>query len=178
MSKKFRETFGKAQHVSAGEMRTFCQRPGTVDENGEIQYFTEQSHKKECDVNEILKKYDKTGLITHVAKFEGKFGDITGIEFKEMNDIISGAKSMFETLPVEIRTYFKNDPENLLEFMEHEENREKAIELGLISKATAENADGFGEHVVAKESNMVVDNKVIDKKVAPMDQKEKEKPGK
>lgn len=129
------------------EMRLHCQRPGAKRGNGKPLYFTEQGHKKDCDVNEIIKKYDKTGLITHVSNFEAKFGDMTGLDFKQMQDKVANAKSMFNSLPAEIRDYFRNSPTDLLTFMEDPNNREKGIELGLIREDFDPSKDGFGEHV-------------------------------
>ena len=34
---------------------------------------TKQAFKEECDVNNILRKYEKTGLITHVAAYKGRY---------------------------------------------------------------------------------------------------------
>ena len=146
MSKVYEEKFGKKK-VTQEQMRVFCQRPGAVDENGKIEYHTEQHHKKECDVNEIIKKYDKTGLITHISKFEAKYGDLSGAEFQLMQNKVATAKNMFNELPAEIRKEFDNDPAKLLSFMDDPENRDKAIELGLINEKWTEGTDGLGEHV-------------------------------
>jgi len=146
MSKKYLEEFGKKK-ISKSQMRIFCQRHGSVDENGNIQYTTEQHHKLECDVNNIIKKYDKTGLITHISKIEAKYGDLTGMDFKKMRDQVANATSMFEALPAEIRKEFENDPAKLITFMEDPGNRQRAIELGLIDKEWTEETDGLGEHV-------------------------------
>jgi phage internal scaffolding protein len=129
------------------EMRTLVQQPGKMDKDGKPIYFTEQSHKKECDVNEIVKKYDKTGIISHVSKIEAKFGDMTGYDFKAMKDKVANAESMFQELPSTIRDEFDNDPAQLLTFMEDENNRDKAIELGLIRADWTPGTDGLGEHV-------------------------------
>jgi len=146
MSKKYREKFG-SKKPSKQQLRRYFQRPGAVDENGKIQYTTEQNHKLECDVNNIIKKYDKTGLILHVSKIEAKYGDMTGMDFQRMNNIVAEAKTSFNLLPAEIRKEFENSPEKLLTFMEDPENREKAIELGLIDADWTEDTDGLGEHV-------------------------------
>jgi len=148
MSKIYREKTGKMnKSTTTEEMRTFCQRPGKQDEDGNPIYFTEQAHKNECDINHILMKYDKTGLITNVSKFEGHFGDISGQDFKQMQDQIATAKTMFNQLPVEIRNRFDNKPAELLTFMDNPENRNEAIELGIIRKDWTPETDGLGEHV-------------------------------
>ncbi len=151
MSKAFREQFGNSV-ISREDMRIWCQRPGSVDKNGDIVYFTEQSHKNMCDVNNIIKKYDKTGLIAHLSKMEARFGDMTGLEFKEAQDQIILAKNMFAQLPPEIRKKFENDPAKLLEFMEDPNNRQEAIKLGMIKQSWTEETDGLGEHVLDGEN--------------------------
>jgi len=144
MSKEYRDRLEKGEEIN---MRMYCQRPGKRNEEGKLIYYTEQHHKAECDVNNIIKKYDKTGLITHVSRFEAKFGDMRGVDFKTAMDIVSSAKSEFNKLPSEIRKRFENTPEKLLEFMEKEENRDEAIKLGLIRADWTVETDGLGEHV-------------------------------
>lgn len=148
MSKVYCEKTGKSSKATTTKiMREHCKRPGRMDENGEPIYFTEQNHKKECDVNEIIKKYDRTGLLTHVKRIEAQFGDMTGASFRKMQDEVARAKTMFEQFPADVKKRFDNDISKLLEFMESPENREEGIKLGLIRGDTAENKDGFGEHV-------------------------------
>jgi phage internal scaffolding protein len=129
------------------EMREFCKRPGKMDENGNPIYTTEQAHKEAVDVNNILRKYDKTGVISHISNIEAKYGDMTGFDFREMQAKIADANSRFEQLPSEIRNRFKNDPAELLEFMENPDNRPEAEKLGLIDPNWTEETDGLGEHV-------------------------------
>lgn len=148
MGKQYCELTGKkSPPTTDGEMRLWCQRPGKKQGDGSILYFTEQHHKKECDINYIVKKYDKTGLIQHISRFEGKFGDMSGADFQTMQNKVANALSMFEQLPSEIRNRFKNSPTELLSFMDNEQNRNEAIKLGLIRSDWTEETDGLGEHV-------------------------------
>jgi phage internal scaffolding protein len=148
MSKEFRDLTGDVGvSKTSPEMRLHVQRPGRKRSDGSPLYFTEQSHKKECDVNHILKKYDKTGVITHVSKFEARFGNLSGIDFKQMKDAVAAAETSFHSLPSEIRNEFQNDPAELLKFMEDPNNRKKAEALGIIDPAWTEDTDGLGEHV-------------------------------
>ena len=133
--------------VTSPTMRLWCQRPGKHGDDGKPLYTTEQSHKKECDVNQIIKKYDKTGLIQHVSRFEAKYGDTRGVDFKAAMDLIAGAESSFETLPAKVRKRFKNSPKEMLDFMDDPKNREEAVKLGLIRNDWTEQTDGLGEHV-------------------------------
>ena len=38
--------------------------------------MTQQQFQAECDVNNILAKYKRTGMLTHIQKHEGNFGDL------------------------------------------------------------------------------------------------------
>ena len=152
MSKLFREKNNvEMKKVTSAKMRKYCQRPGSTLKNGRPAYFTEQNMTKECDVNEIIKKYDKQGLITHLNRIEAQFGDMTGMDYKESLDLVIKVKAEFDQLPSEIRKEFSNDPAKYLEFMENPENRDRAIELGLIDQAWSEDMDGIGEHVTKEQ---------------------------
>lgn len=131
------------------DMRLHCQRPGDVDDKGKLVYLTEQHHKDECNVNHIIRKYESTGLVTHIANFEGRYGDLQGVDFKNAMDLVTRASSDFADLPSNIRKRFKNNPQELLAFMEDPENRKEGIKLGLIRADVLETMDGFGEHVKA-----------------------------
>lgn len=141
------------------DMRVWCQRPGKKDKDGNIIYFTEQHHKKECDVNAIISKYDKTGLIMHVQTMEAKYGDVSGADFRAAQDLFLRAQSMFDAMPAEIKKRFNQNAGQFLEFMENPDNREEAIELGLIRGDQRAEYDGLGEHVSADDYKKEEDRK-------------------
>lgn len=144
MSLAYAEKLKKEKKV---DMRKWCSRPGRKDENGKTLHFTEQQHKDMCDVNKIIAKYDKTGLITHVQRIEARYGDVTGVDFRRAQDLYLNAQKMFENLPSDIKKRFNQSAGDFLEFMENPDNRQEAIDLGLISNTTPEDKDGLGEHV-------------------------------
>jgi len=167
MSKQYREETGmEMERLTSDEMRNHCKRPGKHDEEGKPIYFTEQHHKAECDINLIIDKYDKQGIIKHITEFEAKFGDISGMDFKDMQDKIAQANSSFNELPWQIRERFNNNPQFLLHFMDDEENRPEAIKLGLISNTTPPEMDGLGEHV-KKQKNETPNNEETTNNVSP-----------
>ncbi|AXL14615.1 internal scaffolding protein [Microviridae sp.] len=93
--------------------------------------MTEQSHKDECDIHNILRKFEKTGMINHVAKHQGTYGDYTNaLGFQEAQIVIAEAQSMFETVPSKIREEFDNDPAKFLDFIQDDDNREQMSEMG------------------------------------------------
>lgn len=96
---------------------------------------TQQQFKSECDINNILKKYQQTSLLTHVNRSEGKYGDFTNVtDYQTALDKLMSAQDTFNSLPSSIRKRFQNDPALLIEFVNDDKNRNEAIELGLIEK--------------------------------------------
>ncbi len=167
MSQLYAEIYGEGARTTTLEMREYFKKPGKRDDDGDIIYFTEQNHKNETDINSIIAKFDKTGLITHVSKIEGRFGDLSGVDFKMMQDQVAGATTMFEALPADIRAKFGNDPANLLAFMDNADNRAEAIELGMIKEEWTDESDGLGEHVPTGENIIKTDTPATKKKEPP-----------
>jgi phage internal scaffolding protein len=95
--------------------------------------MTQQNLKDRTDINNIMKKYEKTGLIEHVAKGNGQYGDFSQVDdFQSAVMKVQEATDAFMTLPASTRSYFKNDPGEMIEFLKNSDNKEKAIELGLV----------------------------------------------
>jgi phage internal scaffolding protein len=93
--------------------------------------LTEQSHKAACDIHNIMRQSQKTGMINHLAQHEGQYMDLANRPtFQEANNIIAKAKSTFETVPAKIREQFHNDPGEFLEFIQTPENRAQMLEMG------------------------------------------------
>ena len=97
--------------------------------------LVQRQFKKECDVNTIMAKYQKTGLIDHVNRFQGNYGDFTDTPtFHEAFQKVLDAQAMFLTLPSSVREKFANDPGLFLEYVSDEKNADGMRELGLLPK--------------------------------------------
>jgi len=93
---------------------------------------TEQAHKDEVNIHHILKRFQKTGLVTHTNKHEGTYNDyVDAPDFQEAQQIIASANSLFESLPSSLRRKMDNDPQKFVDFMQNEDNRDEMAELGL-----------------------------------------------
>ena len=92
---------------------------------------TEQAHKKACDINSIMAKFQKTGAIQHLAKHPPKYGDVSGADFRQAQVLVAEHKSIFHELPSQIRAEFENDPSNYLDFVTDPENAEFLEKEGL-----------------------------------------------
>lgn len=92
----------------------------------------EQSHRDECNINKIMAKYYRTGLLPQRG-MPGHYGDFTGVDtYHEATERVMAAQAAFMELPSQVRKQFNNDPAQLLAFLADDNNREKAIELGII----------------------------------------------
>lgn len=93
---------------------------------------TKQAFKDECDINTIISRFLRTGVMNFTAKNEPRYGDCTGIEFDAAMRTVANAQSLFNELPAALRHRFENEPAKFLDFVQDEKNREEATALGLL----------------------------------------------
>lgn len=103
---------------------------------------TEQAHKDQCDMNLILRDYQKTGLMQHVKNHEGRYDDILVGDFQEAMFLVTRAQTMFSELPSNVRKRFANDPAEFLSFCQNPDNREELAEMGLLRGSDGLTGDG------------------------------------
>lgn len=99
---------------------------------------TQQQFKDECDINQIMAKYQKTGALTHVAANAPHYGFADSIDFNAAMQTITRAEQMFADLPSSLRKRFGHDPAAYLDFVSDEANRPEMAELGLLSDEAVE----------------------------------------
>jgi phage internal scaffolding protein len=94
--------------------------------------LTQQHFAKEADIKTIIKKHDRTGIISHVARGIAQYGDYSEVnEYRESLDIVRQADASFMALPAELRAMFDNDAGEFFEFVTNPANDDKMVELGL-----------------------------------------------
>ena len=81
---------------------------------------TRQSHAADCDINNIMAKFQKTGSIDHVAKHGPQYGEVTAITYHEAQNLVIEAQDMFNDLPSSARAKFENDPRNFMDFVQND----------------------------------------------------------
>ena len=110
--------------------------------------LTQQQFKEECDINNIIARYETTGLLTdplHPGTRIPQFGDFSNVpDYLHAQTIIARTREAFEALPSKIRDRFDNDPAQMLEFLQDESNREEAVKLGFIDKPVVEDSEALG----------------------------------
>lgn len=100
--------------------------------------LTKQAEAEACDINNIMAKYQQTGLVDHVNKHGASYGDLDGKTFTENMQTIAAAQSMFEELPSAARAHFEHDPAKFLDFVDNIETDadiSTMVDLGLLTRA-------------------------------------------
>ncbi len=90
---------------------------------------TKQSFKDETDINQILKRAQKSGTISHLNKYEARYGDFSGFDFFEAQLKISQGAEMFAALPVELRREFNQSPAEFFDFVNDPSNKERLAKV-------------------------------------------------
>jgi len=94
--------------------------------------LAKQEFKDECDINNVMLQYARTGELPYTTQ-KPSFGDFRSARtYQESMNLIIEAQNSFKELPAMVRAQFKNDPSQLIDFLNNPANKEKAIELGLI----------------------------------------------
>lgn len=95
---------------------------------------TEQSHRDEVNINSIMARYHRSGLLPTYGRFP-TYGDFsaTGTYHEAMNQVLA-AQDEFGRLPSAVRKRFQNDPGKLIDFLSDPGNLEEAVELGLVER--------------------------------------------
>lgn len=92
---------------------------------------TKQSFKDECDINNIMNRYIKTGEISHLNSTNPEYGFAPDFDFSEAMEMVQRAQDLFDELPANIRERFDNDPGEFMAFCEDPANGPEAAALGL-----------------------------------------------
>ena len=99
---------------------------------------TKQEFAKDADINNIMAKYIKTGLVP-VSTRQPTYGDFSdGGDFRSILDRVMAAEEDFQSLPSDLRSQFNNNPAELLDFLSDPANQQEAIDLGIIPGETTQ----------------------------------------
>lgn len=90
----------------------------------EIPTLTVQEQAESTDINRILRRFQKTGLIEHVNKHQAQYGDFTGVDYQTALNQVREVENTFMQLPANVRAEFNHDPQEWLEHIATPENVE------------------------------------------------------
>lgn len=93
---------------------------------------TKQEFRDECDINVLMKRYQKTGLFPQYPGAVPRYVSNIGMpDYQEALGIVMAAKEEFAALNSELRKRFDNDPAKFLEFTNNPDNADELVKLGL-----------------------------------------------
>ena len=119
---------------------------------------TQQHFAKEADIKTIIKKHDRTGIISHVARGVAQYGDYSEVnEFREALDMVNSANASFMELPSEVRAYFHNDAGEFFEFATDPKNADKMVDLGLADAPPSPKDQGQPAEAISEETETTSD---------------------
>jgi len=79
---------------------------------------TKQSFKESCDINVIMARQRKTGLITHLSTRHPVYADVSQMtDFRQSLEQVREVEDFFMRLPARVREHFANEPASFLEYM-------------------------------------------------------------
>lgn len=125
---------------------TYEPKPQTYFPHARVQFhpeaegLTHQEMKEECDINNIMAKFEKTGMLEHRNQFAGQYGDFTNApgDYQESLNAVLDAEEMFSTIPAKTRARFGNDPGAFLDFVSDPGNADEMVKMGLATKRQLE----------------------------------------
>lgn len=125
------ETFAERVKRMSDETGLDCQGAGEAGRS-----LTKQAFKNQVNINTIMAKYRKTGMIEHVNGEQPFYGDVSDIKsYQDACNIVAKAEELFYGMSSDIRKRFENDPAKLIAFLQDEKNLDEARQLGIVAPA-------------------------------------------
>lgn len=95
--------------------------------------FVQQHEAADCDINRIMDRYIRDGVIEHVKEYGGQYGDFTEVpDYATCLRKVAEAEDCFAALPAKVRSKFENDPGAFLDFVSNPANRDEMALMGLL----------------------------------------------
>lgn len=102
--------------------------------------LTRQSEAEACDINVIMRRYEKTGILPEGV--EGFFADVSNIgDYRAVQEKLEVGKEIFYQLPAVEREKFRNDVGTFLDFAADPGSVPELVRLGLLPKSAAAEAE-------------------------------------
>lgn len=93
---------------------------------------TKQSFKEECDINNILARYQTTGVLPDLILENPQYGDFSEVpDYHQALNLVSKAHEQFASLDAQVRSRFDNDPAKFLDFATNPQNTHEMVKMGL-----------------------------------------------
>lgn len=94
--------------------------------------MAEQSEVDRTDINKLSQKHLRQRLVGDPNGRQPIYGVMPSISYHEMMNKVATIDTQFMRLPGKIRKRFNNRPEMMLAFLNDENNRREAVQLGMV----------------------------------------------
>lgn len=102
-------------------------RTATINDEASM---TIQSAAEETDINTIVRRFGLTQQMPQNPALP-RYGDFTEVtDFQSALDRVQQAQEQFNAMPAEMRAYFRNDPQALMEYHEAH-GQDEVVALGM-----------------------------------------------
>ncbi len=118
MSLVLAELRSKVKKLNMSREEILALRPKKVYDDGR----TKQSFKDETDIQKIMARAEVTGTISHLAKYEGVYADFSDFDFHEQNNMLARGAEIFDALPAEVRSEFRQSPAAFFKYVNDPKN--------------------------------------------------------
>lgn len=90
-------------------------RPGLVCE---VETKTKQDEAAACDINNIMARYQRTGVIDHLTRYAPVYGELTKVPYEAAFESVQLIDDAFLTLPAVVREKYGNNPQAWIDAVE------------------------------------------------------------
>ncbi len=75
-----------------------------------------------------MARFEVTGTISHVNKYEGMYADFSDFDFVEQTRRLTVGREVFDALPAEVRNEFGQSPAKFFDFVNDPANKDDLLE--------------------------------------------------
>lgn len=100
-----------------------------------------QEFAEECDINVLMARYERTGVLNHYSTREPQYLDVTEVpDLQSALQYMQDAQAAFMRLPAVVRKEFDNDAVRFVEYASDPSNLSTLREWGLAAPETTADA--------------------------------------
>lgn len=112
---------------------------------------TKQSDSKDCDINLLMKRFERTGQLPDMIQKNPAYGDYSAVpDYQEALDIVRHADEQFINLDAHVRNRFDNDPAKFLAFANDPANQKELAKMGLLNAEATKRLDDAEKLLIAQ----------------------------
>lgn len=113
---------------------SISKRFGIVEVKEQEESKTKQSFKDQCNINKIVDRFQRTGVLPATQNALPRFMDVPQTDLLSALNLVREAESLFYQVPAQIRKKVNNNPVEFLQFIQNPDNMDTLDECGLLNK--------------------------------------------